>query len=128
MGMYCPKTPGCFENADYLGNDINGCGITTASALECQEQCEGMDGCTHFTYLTADHPETERRGQCCLKDGLGSYVSDVSYLISGPVSCGCFENADYLGNDINGCGITTASALECQQQCEEWMDVHILLI
>ena len=43
--------------------------IILCSALECQQQCEGMDGCTHFTYLKEDHPETGRRGQCCLKNG-----------------------------------------------------------
>merc|ERR1712141_22315 len=114
---------GCLEtNVDYLGGDINGCGITKASAAECQNTCQATPGCTHFTFITSEFTrDTARIGQCCLKNGMGERKTDQPFatgLTSGPVSCCLETNVDYLGDDINGCGATKASALECKNACK----------
>merc|ERR1712141_2903 len=114
---------GCLEtNVDYLGDDINGCGITKASAAGCQNTCQATAGCTHFTFITSEFTrDTNRIGQCCLKNGMGERKTDAPFatgLTSGPVSCCLETNVDYAGADINGCGDTKNSALECKNACK----------
>merc|ERR1719394_2413326 len=114
----------CFEvNVDYLGDDINGCGIKNVeSAYHCQAECQALSGCTHFTYVSdAFIRDANFVGSCCLKNGKGTvvkgeYDGDATFatgLISGPATCrfvrvheeseGVATNCPHLGGgSVNG--------------------------
>jgi len=96
------------QNTDYLGADINGCGLTGInSAEECQSHCQSNDQCTHFTFISQAFTRApSRQGQCCLKNGMGEFRNDEPFatgLESGPRECPCAQSLrPFQSNTLNG--------------------------
>ena len=85
-GVSFPES--CQEvDVDYVGNDINSCGIKTQSWQNCGEECRKHVGCLYWTWLSNDYAEIAWRTLCCLKNST-SGRTNYRGLISGSKQCG----------------------------------------
>ena len=77
------------KDTDYFGDDIIGFNPikNIANAHACQEKCQNMQECTHWSYMpmTEDHEDHEP-GSCWLKHGTGT-IKSFPGLFSGPKDC-----------------------------------------
>merc|ERR1712141_576402 len=115
----------CFEtNVDYLGMDINGCGVVMDNAAQCYDACEAESACTHFTYITAEFlQDPSRIGQCCLKNGPGIRRTDQPFstgLSSGPIPCRCLSDDEFLC-DNDKC-VSTSQTCDGVPDCNDGSD------
>ena len=72
---------------DYLGDDINSCGIKTKSWQKCSDECRKYIHCLYWTWLPNEFSEVNKRTQCCLKNAK-SGRTNYKGLIPGAKQCG----------------------------------------
>jgi len=85
-----PTTPPatCQIDKDYTdGEGLNWPTWLTASTVqECDAQCSGWEGCTHFSWVGPAHADPGLRNSCWLKKG-ATTTTGVSGITSGPLGC-----------------------------------------
>ena len=73
---------------DILGNDLNDCGATSESALDCQQKCKDTENCRGFTWFSRNNElGSTYENKCCLKTDFVN-LKALSGSISGSRFCG----------------------------------------
>eukprot|EP00091_Calanus_sinicus_P002290 TRINITY_DN1230_c0_g1_i4.p1 TRINITY_DN1230_c0_g1~~TRINITY_DN1230_c0_g1_i4.p1 ORF type:complete len:205 (-),score=58.52 TRINITY_DN1230_c0_g1_i4:315-884(-) len=97
------KARACYEwEVEYHGGGLENPMVTGVSdADQCQQLCQGRQGCNYFTWLSSQHEFSGYRNTCWLKSTQGTPQA-CKTCVSGPRSCG--------GNPTNCCETVTISS------------------
>eukprot|EP00091_Calanus_sinicus_P002288 TRINITY_DN1230_c0_g1_i1.p1 TRINITY_DN1230_c0_g1~~TRINITY_DN1230_c0_g1_i1.p1 ORF type:complete len:186 (-),score=61.14 TRINITY_DN1230_c0_g1_i1:40-552(-) len=124
------KARACYEwEVEYHGGGLENPMVTGVSdADQCQQLCQGRQGCNYFTWLSSQHEFSGYRNTCWLKSTQGAPQA-CKTCVSGPRSCGGEPNPDpcTFGAACDDCGVwaeVNGVRYCCASQCD-WGNVFV---